>query len=63
MTLTASGPPVVLSTFSLQYEYADIDPQSNASGPHDAPCMNGGRPSERIWIIAKCNVSEYGIQQ
>ena len=54
---------MVLSTFSLQYEYADIDPQSNASGPHDAPCMNGGRPSERIWIIAKCNVAEYGIQQ
>ena len=27
--------------------YADVDPRSNALGPHDAPCMTGGRPIER----------------
>ena len=38
---------VVLSTFSLQYEYADVDDRSTAVGPHNRSCEHGGRRVEQ----------------
>ena len=38
---------VVLSNFSLQFEYADVDDRSSAVGPHDKQCRNGAARVEQ----------------